>query len=67
MKRPNIVWCDSLIVGRETAYERERDVATSHSHAGTTLDADGNGINLCYGAADTSVALAKASIAQLLE
>ena len=34
---------------------------------GYTLDADGNGINLCYGAADTSVALAKASIAQLLE
>ena len=33
---------------------------------GYTLDEDGDGINLYYGAADTSVALAKGSIAQLL-
>ena len=30
-------------------------------------DADGDGINLYYGAADTSVALAKGSITQILQ
>jgi len=33
---------------------------------GYTIDADGDGINMYYGAADTSVALATGSIKQIL-
>jgi predicted GH43/DUF377 family glycosyl hydrolase len=57
---------DSWIFGPETAYEREGDVGYVTFPCGYTLDADGDGINLYYGAADTSVALAKGSIAQIL-
>ena len=54
------------IFGAEAAYEREGDVGYVTFPCGYTLDADGDGINLYYGAADTSVALAKGSIGQLL-
>jgi predicted GH43/DUF377 family glycosyl hydrolase len=57
---------DSWIFGPETAYEREGDVGYVTFPCGYTLDPDGDGINLYYGAADTSVALAKGSIGQLL-
>jgi predicted GH43/DUF377 family glycosyl hydrolase len=57
---------DSWLFGPETAYEREGDVGYVTFPCGYTLDADGDGINLYYGAADTSVALAKGSIAQVL-
>jgi predicted GH43/DUF377 family glycosyl hydrolase len=57
---------DSWIFGPETTYEREGDVGYVTFPCGCTIDADGDGINLYYGAADTSVALAKGSIAQLL-
>ena len=50
----------------ETAYEREGDVGYVTFPCRYTLDADGDGINLYYGAADTSVALAKGSITQIL-
>lgn len=57
---------DSWIFGPETPYEREGDVGYVTFPCGYTLDADGDGINLYYGAADTSVALAKGSISQVL-
>src|SRR5688572_29626490 len=57
---------DSWIFGPETAYEREGDVGYVTFPCGYTLDADGDGINLYYGAADTCVALAKGSIGQIL-
>jgi predicted GH43/DUF377 family glycosyl hydrolase len=57
---------DSWIFGPETDYEREGDVGYVTFPCGYTLDADGDGINLYYGAADTSVALATGSITQIL-
>jgi predicted GH43/DUF377 family glycosyl hydrolase len=57
---------DSWIFGPETTYEREGDVGYVTFPCGTTLAPDGDGINLYYGAADTSVALATGSIAQIL-
>jgi len=57
---------DSWIFGPEAAYEREGDVGYVAFPCGYTLDADGDTLNLYYGAADTSVALASGSIRQLL-
>jgi predicted GH43/DUF377 family glycosyl hydrolase len=54
------------IFGPETEYEREGDVANVAFPCGYTLGADGDAINLYYGAADTSVALATGSVAALL-
>jgi predicted GH43/DUF377 family glycosyl hydrolase len=57
---------DAWIFGPESAYEREGDVGYVTFPCGYTLDADGDGINMYYGAADTSVALATGSITQIL-
>ena len=57
---------DSWIFGPEAPYERQGDVANVAFPCGYTLDADGDTINLYYGAADSSVALARGSIRQLL-
>jgi len=57
---------DSWIFGPETAYEREGDVGYVTFPCGYTLAPDGDGINLYYGAADTSLALATGSVAQIL-
>jgi predicted GH43/DUF377 family glycosyl hydrolase len=57
---------DEWIFGPESAYEREGDVGYVTFPCGYTLDPDGDGINMYYGAADTSVALATGSIAQIL-
>ncbi len=57
---------DSRIFGPETQYEREGDVGYVTFPCGYTLGDDGDTINLYYGAADTSVALATGSIRQLL-
>lgn len=57
---------DSWIFGPETPYEREGDVGYVTFPCGYTLDADGDGINLYYGAADTSIALARGSVARIL-
>jgi len=57
---------DSWILGPEAPYEREGDVGYVTFPCGYTLDADGDGINLYYGAADTSIALASGSIRDLL-
>ncbi len=58
---------DSWIFGPETSYEREGDVGYVAFPCGYTLDADGDRINLYYGAADTSIALATGSIGQILD
>jgi hypothetical protein len=55
---------DSWIFGPER-YEREGDVANVAFPCGYTLD-DGDTLNLYYGAADTSIALATGSVRQLL-
>lgn len=56
----------SWIFGPEAAYECAGDVANVTFPCGYTLDGDGDTLNLYYGAADTSVALATGSIRQLL-
>jgi len=58
---------DSWFFGPEAAYEREGDVGYVAFPCGYTLGTDGDTINLYYGAADTSIALATGSIAQLLD
>ena len=57
---------NSWIFGPETDYERVGDVGNVAFPCGYTIDADGDGINLYYGAADSSMALATGSIKQLL-
>jgi predicted GH43/DUF377 family glycosyl hydrolase len=57
---------DSWIFGPEEDYERYGDVGYVTFPCGYTIDADGDGLNLYYGAADTSIALATGSITQIL-
>lgn len=57
---------DAWVFGPEAEYEREGDVGNVAFPCGYTIDADGDGINLYYGAADTSVALARGRISELL-
>lgn len=57
---------DEWIFGPEAIYEREGDVGNVAFPCGYTLGDDGDAINLYYGAADTSVALATGSVSHLL-
>jgi len=57
---------NSWIFGPEAEYERHGDVGNVAFPCGYTLGADGDSINLYYGAADTSMALATGSVRQLL-
>jgi predicted GH43/DUF377 family glycosyl hydrolase len=57
---------DSWIFGPETPYEREGDVGNVAFPCGYTIGPDGDSINLYYGAADTSIALATGSVKSLL-
>jgi predicted GH43/DUF377 family glycosyl hydrolase len=57
---------DSWIFGPEAPYERAGDVGNVTFPCGSTLGPDGDTINLYYGAADTSIALATGSIRELL-
>ncbi len=57
---------DSWVFGPEATYERVGDVGNVAFPCGYTLEPDGDGINLYYGAADTSVALATGSVRELL-
>jgi len=57
---------DAWIFGPEAEYERQGDVGNVAFPCGYTIDEDGDTINLYYGAADTSIALATASIRELL-
>ena len=58
---------DSWVFGPETAYECSGDVDKVTFPCGYTIGADGDTINLYYGAADTCVALATGSIRELLQ
>ena len=57
---------DAWIFGPEAPYERQGDVANVTFPCGYTVGDDGDALNLYYGAADTSVALARGSIRELL-
>ena len=57
---------ESWIFGPEDPYERTRDVNDVVFRRGQTIDADGDTINLYYGAADSCIALATGSISSLL-
>ena len=54
------------IMGPETDYERVGDVGDVVFPCGYTMDPDGDTLNLYYGAADTSIALARGSVKELL-
>jgi predicted GH43/DUF377 family glycosyl hydrolase len=58
---------DSWMFGPEAPYERNGDVNDVVFPCGQTIGADGDTINLYYGAADSSMALATGSIRRLLE
>ncbi len=57
---------DTWIFGPEAPYEREGDVGNVVFPCGHTTDDDGDSLNLYYGAADTSIALARGKISHLL-
>ena len=52
---------DSWVFGPEASYERSGDVKDVVFPCGQTIGADGDSINLYYGAADSCIALATAS------
>jgi predicted GH43/DUF377 family glycosyl hydrolase len=55
------------IFGPEAEYERRGDVNDVVFPCGNTMSADGDTINVYYGAADCAIALARTSIATLLD
>jgi predicted GH43/DUF377 family glycosyl hydrolase len=57
---------DEWVFAPETPYEREGDVDNVVFPCGHTLDADGETLAMYYGAADSSIALATASVHALL-
>ena len=57
---------DEWIFGPETPYECNGDVDHVAFPCGTTLADDKDTLNIYYGAADTSIALATASVSELL-
>lgn len=68
LKRPDICLQrgDSWMFGPEADYERSGDVGDVVFPCGQTIGADGDTIYIYYGAADSCVALATASIGALL-
>lgn len=57
---------DEWLFGPEAPYERAGDVANVTFPCGYTLGSDGDTINLYYGAADSSIAVAQGSVGRLL-
>ena len=55
------------VLAPEAEYERCGEVDNVVFPGGYTIDEDGDTINLYYGAADTSIALARGSVRELLE
>lgn len=55
------------IFGPETDYERTGDVGDVVFPCGYTIGDDGDTLNLYYGAADTSIALARGSVSDMLD
>jgi predicted GH43/DUF377 family glycosyl hydrolase len=68
LERPEVCLArgDDWIFGPEAPYECTGDVGYVAFACGYTLDPDGDTINLYYGAADSSVALATGSVRALL-
>lgn len=58
---------DEWVFGPEAPYERHGDVADVVFPCGCTVAPDGDTLNLYYGAADTSIALATGSVRDILE
>jgi beta-1,2-mannobiose phosphorylase / 1,2-beta-oligomannan phosphorylase len=58
---------DSWIFGPEAPYERTGDVHDVVFPCGHTVSSDGDTINIYYGAADSCIALAQASVRGLLQ
>jgi predicted GH43/DUF377 family glycosyl hydrolase len=58
---------DSWVFGPEEVYEREGDVNNVVFPCGLTVGPDGDSLNMYYGAADSSIALATGSIRTILE
>ena len=58
---------DEWIFGPEADYEQHGDVGNVVFPCGCTIASDGDTINLYYGAADSSIALATGSVRALLE
>jgi predicted GH43/DUF377 family glycosyl hydrolase len=58
---------DKWIFGPEADYERHGDVHDVVFPCGNTMNVDGDTVNIYYGAADCSIALATASVRSLLE
>jgi predicted GH43/DUF377 family glycosyl hydrolase len=58
---------DEWIFGPEEPYEQRGDVDNVVFPCGYTIAANGDTINLYYGAADTSIALATGSVRAILE
>lgn len=57
---------DCWVFGPEASYERHGDVGNVTFPCGYTIGPDGDTLNLYYGAADTSIALATGSVRRLL-
>ena len=57
---------ESWVFGPEAPYELQGDVANVVFPCGTTLGADGDTLHVYYGAADTSIGVATASLSHLL-
>jgi predicted GH43/DUF377 family glycosyl hydrolase len=57
---------DEWVFGPDAPYEREGDVGNVAFPGGVTIADDGDTVNMYYGAADTSIALATGSIKQML-
>jgi predicted GH43/DUF377 family glycosyl hydrolase len=57
---------DTWIFGPKKDYEREGDVDNVVFPCGYTIAEDGDTLNIYYGAADTSIALARGRISHLL-
>lgn len=57
---------DEWVFGPEERYEQRGDVGNVVFPCGYTIAADGDTVNLYYGAADTTIALATGSISEML-
>jgi predicted GH43/DUF377 family glycosyl hydrolase len=55
------------MLGPEAAYERTGDVGDVVFPCGYVIDDDGDTLNVYYGAADTTIALASGSIRKMLD
>jgi len=58
---------DRWIFSPETPHEREGDVGNVVFPCGHTIEADGDTLNLYYGAADTCICLARGSIEHMID